>query len=108
MATVLSSRTVSGETERQTERQTETERALDALTHARRRASKPCHLRVCALVRLDMWCADAYNLSNVNAAQIEAGGPDLGSLEALRYAAANDKLVQFHIEFGYPPPAPPP
>lgn len=49
----------------------------------------------------------AYNLSNVNSAQIEAGGPNQYSLNALRDAAANDKLVQFHIEFGYPAGPPP-
>ena len=44
----------------------------------------------------------AYNLSHVNAAQIEAGGPDAISLDALRWSAENNKLVQFHIEYGYP------
>ena len=49
----------------------------------------------------------AYNLSHVNSAQIEAGGPNSYSLTALLDAAANDKLVQFHIEYGYPAgPAP--
>ena len=42
----------------------------------------------------------AYNLSNVNSAQIEAGGPNQYSLNALRDAAANDKLAMAAGERG--------
>ena len=56
----------------------------------------------CALGHAPLIANHAYNLSHVNAAQIEAGGPDAISLDALRWSAENNKLVQFHIEYGYP------